>query len=193
MNKIHPSLLTVISHGFLLPMIASFAMLSACTQIEKKTPSERAKPTSFNAKQEATEMSDEKRKPLNERFTTAAWAAFNTGKYEEAIAQADKCIGEFQGMANRLQAQLEGEHVSIPIGSVFEEQKAQIYKNGLLNDVATCFFIRGRSAEALGHKDEARKAYEAAERYTRARTWDEANGWFWSPAKGAAERLESLK
>ena len=49
------------------------------------------------------------------------------------------------------QAELEKEHVEIPTGSVSSGEKQLIAKNGILNDVAACFFIKGQAAEKRHH------------------------------------------
>lgn len=129
--------------------------------------------------------------PLNERLTSAAWQAFNNEKYQVVITNADKCIDEFLGAAKRIQAKLEAEKLRIPTGTVTEEQKKKILENGLLNDVATCYFIKGRSLEKLGRKEDAKKAYEATKKLSCGRCWDPAD-WFWSPAEAASDRLGLL-
>lgn len=131
--------------------------------------------------------------PLNVQLTVAAWDAFNAGNYQQAIARADKCINEFRGSADREQVELQNSKAPLPPkGKVSEEEKKRILARGLLNDVATCFFIKGRSAENVGRIPEAREAYLAASKYTYARTWD-PKGWFWSPAEAASDRLTTLK
>lgn len=131
---------------------------------------------------------------LNVELTTAGWTAFNKGDFVGAIANAEKCIGEFRGAADRKQAELEKAKVAPPpTGAVSsDEERKTIFARGLLNDVATCFFIKGRSAENLGRKDQARQAYESASKYTYARCWD-PKGWFWSPAEASMDRLATLK
>lgn len=131
--------------------------------------------------------------PKNVVLTTAAWNAFNAKDYSSAIAKAQECIDEFRGSASREQAELEKQKFPLPPkGKVTEAEKKTIFNRGLLNDVATCYFILGRSAEYLGRKDLAQEAYGHAIRYTYARTWD-PSGWFWSPAEAAEDRLTSLK
>lgn len=130
---------------------------------------------------------------LNVELTTAAFEAFNNGNFERAIANAEKCIAEFDGAANREQASLEKLKAPLPpTGSVEDVEKSAILERGLLNDVATCYYIKGRSAENLGLVDKARQAYEAASKYTYARCWD-PKGWFWSPAEASQNRLAKLK
>jgi tetratricopeptide (TPR) repeat protein len=124
-------------------------------------------------------------RPLHEAATAAAWEAFKKGQYEDAIKHADHCIEEFRGDANRRQKALADQKERIPLGHVSAEQKAGIIKNGTLNDVATCYYLKGRSADKLGQKDLAAKALTSAESYPAARAWD-PRGWFWSPAEASA-------
>ena len=130
---------------------------------------------------------------LNVELTTSAWDAFNKNDFARAIANADKCIGEFKGEADRTQENLEKSATPPPPkGKVSSDEKALILARGLLNDVATCYYIKGRSAQELGRRDEAIAAYKAAARYTYARCWD-PQGWFWSPSEKAQGRLSPMK
>ncbi len=136
---------------------------------------------------------DEAETPRNVELTNAAWDAFKQHKYEAAIVAADRCIQRFKGEADKAQAELEKNHATpLPTGKVNKEQKKAIFDQGLLNDVATCYWIKGRSAQLLKRNDEAREAYNATIRYSYARTWD-PKGWFWSPAEDASDRVQDLK
>jgi hypothetical protein len=123
-------------------------------------------------------------KPLHEKETAAAWEAFKNGKPEEAIKHADTCILEFRGAANRRQKEINDNKERIPNGRVDGEQKEAIFKNGPLNDVCTCYYIKARAADKLGQKEQSAAALTAASKYPAARAWD-TNGWFWSPAHAA--------
>ena len=131
--------------------------------------------------------------PSNVQLTSKAWDNFNKDKYEKAITYAEKCINEFRSAADREQRELENAHAPLPPkGKVSDQEKEKIWARGLLNDVATCFYIKGRSAENLGRIEEAKQAYQVASRYTYARCWD-PKGWFWSPAEAALDRLHLLR
>jgi hypothetical protein len=134
----------------------------------------------------------DKPKPLNEKATSAAWDALNASKYEAAITNANLCIDEFRGQATRLQEKLQNGKADLPTGAVSDDVKKKIFENGLLNDVAACYFIQGKAAEKLGRIDDAKKAYIEAKKLTYARVWD-PQGWFWSPAEGAGDRLDALQ
>jgi exonuclease VII small subunit len=128
-----------------------------------------------------------------------AWKAYENAAYKKAMEFANKCIDEFRKAADRIQEKLLKEGVAEPpIGKVKDEAlKNEIFGRGLLNDVATAYFIKGRSAEHLYRKggpnssklkQVAEEAYKAACKYKHARTWD-PKGWFWSPCQAASDRL----
>lgn len=131
---------------------------------------------------------------LNVQLTTAAWQALNDRDYEKAVLKARACIGEFQSAADKTQQKLESQGAPSPRTGkpLTEEEKQVILARGLLNDVATSFYIVGRAKENLGHLEDAKQAYRQAGRYSYARTWD-PKGWFWSPAESAGVRLEEIE
>jgi hypothetical protein len=98
----------------------------------------------------------------NEQLTTDAWRALEAGKHLDAVAKAEKCIEAFEASATKVQKQLQAAGAKVPKGEVTDEQKAAIHKNGLLNDVATCYFIKAKALEGLKKTDEAKAAYRAA-------------------------------
>ena len=129
----------------------------------------------------------------NEKATADAWDAFNAGKYETAITNANLCIDGFRSAATRLQKQLLKEKADLPTGAVSDDVKKKILGNGLLNDVGVCYFIKGKAEEKLGRAKDARKAYTEAKKLTCARVWDPQSGQFWSPAEAAGDGLAALK
>lgn len=130
--------------------------------------------------------------PRNVDLTSKAWKAFTAHKYTEALAAADKCIKSFEATANKDQQRVQKSGKTVPTGAVSDAERKEIEANGLLNDVAACFLIKGRSLAALKQMEAARAALESAKRLTHARAWDE-QGWFWSPAEAAEEALAELK
>jgi tetratricopeptide (TPR) repeat protein len=130
---------------------------------------------------------------VNERLTRAAWRALNRGQYDEAVSKADECINQFAGQAFLEQAKLETLGApQFPEGKVADETAQQIHANGLLNDVATCHFIKGCALEERHHYPESRAAYEEATKFTYARTWDPRSFLFWIPSQAAKGRLITL-
>jgi hypothetical protein len=131
--------------------------------------------------------------PLNVQLTTAAWRALDAHHYDAAISSAEECVTRFQHSADRQQAELEQNRTEAPpVGAVSEQEKLVLFSRGLLNDVATCFFIKGEAAQKLGRIGAAIDAYQAASKYTYARTWD-PRGWFWSPSDEARARIHRLE
>lgn len=130
--------------------------------------------------------------PLNAQLTQAAWEALEDEDFQTALAKTEACIEEFEGAALLEQEALEeSDEPAPPEGQVSEEVAKKIHSRGLLNDVATCFFIQGRAYEKLSRIADAKAAYEKAARFTYARAWD-PKGWFWSPASAAKGRLRTL-
>ena len=135
----------------------------------------------------------EEEQPPHVQLTAAAWDALNSGTFERSIAKADKCIEKFVEVAKKEQQELENHKTpKPPTGTVTEEEKATVLHRGPLNDVATCYYIKGRALEALKRMEDAKRAYDAARRLTYGRCWD-PKGWFWSPSEEASERLAALQ
>ena len=140
----------------------------------------------------------------NARITSQAFDTLKAEQYEGAIRKADECIRLFRHDADDMQNQLRTNNAAIPpVGKVTDQGESEkILNRGPLNDVASCYFIQGEANAKLAAKADsaqkgqylakARAAYEAAARYTYARTWD-TRGWFWSPAKTANQRLEDME
>lgn len=126
----------------------------------------------------------------HEKLTFAAWELYQGERYQLAIAATARCENEFGPEAESLERSLASSPLP-PTGKVTEEQKTAIFQNGVLNDVATCLWIDGRSQAALHETDKAKKALTTTSKYVHARTWD-ARGWFWSPAEDARDRLHDL-
>ena len=129
---------------------------------------------------------------LNEKVITAAWEALTAGKNEAAITNANLWINGFHVQATQLQEKLQKEKADLPTGAVSDDVKKKILENGVLNNVAACYFIKGEAANNLGRTEDARKAYTEAKKLTFARVWD-PQGWFWSPADAAGDKLSALK
>jgi hypothetical protein len=130
-----------------------------------------------------------------------AWEAFDRSAYTEAVDAASDCIDRFSARAQRDEGILEAAHEKEPLtggaDNAFDRKK--IFDRWAVNDVATAYYIRGQAAEQLWklHKKQqlmtmARESYAAAQRLRYGRCWD-PQGWFWSPAEAASDRLLALK
>ncbi len=126
-----------------------------------------------------------------------AWKSFNKKGYISAIQFADECIKDFEKNAKYQEAKLEKDSIPIPLtGKVDNESENKlIFSRGLLNDVATAYWIKGRSAEYLydrkkekQYKEMAKESYQNCCLLKYGRCWD-PRGWFWSPCDAANERL----
>jgi tetratricopeptide (TPR) repeat protein len=133
-------------------------------------------------------------KPRNEVITKAAFDAYNQGDYETARDRADECICEYREDAEQLQALFVEEGTpKPPQGSVTRHVRLQILKNGLLNDVASCLWLKGRCAQKLGRTEEARRAFEQSMQLYYARCWDPNLKTFWSPPRVAGCDLARME
>jgi tetratricopeptide (TPR) repeat protein len=131
---------------------------------------------------------------MNVKLTNDAWLALNKGDYKSAIDKANKCVDEFGPLAEEQEHALDASNTQIPPnGTVNEIVKKDILNRGLLNDVATCWFIKGRSLEKLGKNSESIQAYKKCEEYTYARTYDPDANQFWSPSEASRARRVALE
>ncbi len=92
-----------------------------------------------------------------------------------------ECISKFSRKADRLSAGL----------SKFPAKgKEHIYK--VMNDVATCYFIRGEALMRQGKTDKAVKVFrQIIKKYPYAQAWD-PRGWFWSLKEKAEITVKKL-
>ena len=118
----------------------------------------------------------------SETLTSKAWEALNAGKQDQALAFADKCIELHGKEAVKMQKKLT---------DFADDSEASKY--WALNDVGTCYFIKGKALEKQGKKKEAAAALTyLKDNLGYSQCWD-PNGWFWHPAEAAAELIAELK
>ena len=116
-------------------------------------------------------------------ITTKAWQATEAKDYATAEAYAAKCIEKYGATAVAQQKAL-----TAPL-----TEKEEIFKQWALNDVGTCYFIRGQSLEKLGKTKEAIESYKyLVANLPFSQCWD-TKGWFWKPADAAAGRIKALE
>jgi hypothetical protein len=130
--------------------------------------------------------------PVNASLTKEAWDAFSKGDYAHAIGSAQKVINEFSAEADRLQQEL-STSAETENDSSDPARRQAILSRGPLNDVATCYFIVGRSAKYLNDKKLADSAFSHASLYTHALALNADGSGFWSPAKAAEKALQDLR
>jgi len=130
----------------------------------------------------------------NTELTNAAWDAFKKLDYVASIEKAKECINIFEIQA--LQEQKDFSEKKLPpppLGRpANDSKKEEVLSRGVLNDVATCYFIKGQALEKLVRIDEAKEAYKETRKFPDARAWDVA-GFFWAPAVGATNNLSKLQ
>jgi tetratricopeptide (TPR) repeat protein len=115
-------------------------------------------------------------------ITTKAWEASTAGKHAEVDGYVAKCIELYEAKALEMQKSLT---------EAAPKEKANEY--WALNDVGTCYYIRGLSKEARGDKKAAIADYKTlVEKLSFAQCWD-TKGWFWKPADAAKDKLKALE
>jgi hypothetical protein len=130
-----------------------------------------------------------------------ASGAGSASQYLKAINFAGPCIINFKLQALRIQHTLDSLKIAVPINPPYSaQQKAAIFHNGLLNDVATVCFYKGKAAEALfdmnkkkysKYKNIAIAAFKLTLQFSKGRHWDNG-GFFWSPSVAARDQLTEL-
>ncbi len=115
-------------------------------------------------------------------YVRNAWEASSNKDLEalERIVQA--CVDNYSKDAKEQQASLH---------ALATKEKAQDYP--ALNDVATCYFIRGEAYFKAGKLKEAKlDLQEVINNYNYAQAWD-PRGWFWSVAEKSEAILDKIK
>lgn len=111
-----------------------------------------------------------------------AWEALGEGKYANAVKYTEKCAELYEDEAREMQAALNAK----PSADKTHEYWA-------LNDVGTCYFIRGEALMKLGEYDQALAAYKVVmDELYYAQAWD-PKGWFWSPSDAAAPKIQMIR
>ena len=130
--------------------------------------------------------------PLNQKLTKEAWDCFNNSDYEEAIKKTNECIGLFRGQAEIKQEELEKLNVHKPSVTPSDKERKEIFSRGLLNDVATCYYIKGLCYKKLSNNEDATKSFLNAKKFSYAMCWD-PQGWFWNISEAASGKLRELE
>ena len=111
-----------------------------------------------------------------------SWDALGEGKYEDAVKYTEKCAELYEEKARAMQASLSAK----PSTDVVHDYWA-------LNDVGTCYFIKGEALTKLKKDTEAIAAFKVVrDELYYSQAWD-PKGWFWAPADAAYPRIEMLE
>lgn len=115
-------------------------------------------------------------------LTIKAWEALSNGDFEKSFLYADKCIKLYRDEAANEQRSLKG----FP-------STGEVNNYGALNNVATCFFIKGEALFQQGRYKEARPYYQAViDKYGFAQYWD-PKGWYWKVAEKSKAVLDKIE
>jgi hypothetical protein len=134
-----------------------------------------------------------------EKCLKDAWRHLDGSDYAAAIDDANTCINDFAVKAKRMEDELQAKHVPQSVNRA----KREIFKQGVLNDVAAAYIVKGKSAEALRKRSQsasekaaqrqtAIEAYKAAEALKHALVWNPGSKSFWSPSEVATDSLTRL-
>ena len=111
-----------------------------------------------------------------------AWGALGEGEYADAVKYTEKCSELYEDEARKMQASLTA-----------KPPTDKVHDYWALNDVGTCYFIRGEALVKLNRNAEALAAYKVVtDDLYYAQAWD-PKGWFWAPADAANNKIEVLK
>jgi len=115
-------------------------------------------------------------------YVNQGWEQLGKRNFEKVYELTDKCIAEFKKDADK---------ISHSLRDFPPQEKEDVYK--VMNDVATCYFIKGEALMREGKIEEAVEAFNTIiEKYPYAQAWD-PRGWFWSLKEKAEITLKKLK
>ncbi len=111
-----------------------------------------------------------------------AWETLGEGEYEDTVTYTEKCTELYEEKAREMQASLSAKPSPDNVNDYWA-----------LNDVGTCYFIRGEALTKLRKYKEALAAYTVVkDELSYAQAWD-PKGWYWSPADAAYPKVAMLK
>ncbi len=117
----------------------------------------------------------------SETLTVKSWKALEVKDYQGVMIYTKKCIDLYEKDAKEQQASLTD-----------YAPKEKAFNYWALNDVGTCYFIRGEVLVTQGKTDEAKASFEhIINELSFAQCWD-PKGWFWKPAVGARGRINKI-
>lgn len=118
----------------------------------------------------------------SQTLTTNAWQAKDVKDYDAVFAYTNKCIELYKGKALVMQASLTD-----------YAAKGTEFDYWALNDVGTCYFIKGLALQEQGKLEEAKEFFNTIMKdFSYAQCWD-PKGWFWKPAQGAKDQLKLIE
>jgi serine/threonine protein kinase len=129
------------------------------------------------------------------RLMVEAFKAKEAGRFEVGLAKADECVTEFGKAAEREHARLLKTGLELPQDIVVDRDPKMARRaadNGLVNDVAACWLVKGDCLKGLDRPSEARAAYAEAAKFTLARCQTLDKRAYWDVSEAASNRLSAL-
>lgn len=115
-------------------------------------------------------------------YVKSGWDELGKKNFSRVYEITGKCIAEFGEEADKIAGTLS----NFP-----PKGKENIYK--VMNNVATCYFIKGEALMREGKNDEAKKVFKAIiDKYPYAQAFD-PRGWFWSLREKSEITLKKFK
>ncbi|OPX28530.1 MAG: hypothetical protein B1H08_05750 [Candidatus Omnitrophica bacterium 4484_171] len=115
-------------------------------------------------------------------YVNKAWSELGKRNFDKVYELTNECIDKFHKEADGLAKTLS----SFP-----PQDKMGLYK--IMNDVATCYFIKGEALMRQNKRQEAKRVFkEAADKYPFAQSWD-PRGWFWSIKEKSEATIKKLE
>ncbi|MBI4355407.1 MAG: hypothetical protein HY597_03005 [Candidatus Omnitrophica bacterium] len=111
-----------------------------------------------------------------------AWQALAAQDYAAVEAYTGKCITLYETKAVE-----QNQSLNAPA------PKERAFDYWALNDVATCYFIRGKAFKEQGKMEAASADFNAIlEKLSYGQCWD-PKGWFWQVSEAAKDQLNTLR
>jgi tetratricopeptide (TPR) repeat protein len=120
-------------------------------------------------------------------FTSAtlmikSWEMLGEGNYEAVLNYTEKCAELYEEKAREMQSSMSAKASPDKVNDYWA-----------LNDVGTCYFIRGEALTKLRQYEEALIAYKIVrDELNYAQAWD-PKGWYWSPSDAAYTKVHMLE
>ncbi|MCF7893814.1 MAG: tetratricopeptide repeat protein [Candidatus Omnitrophica bacterium] len=116
------------------------------------------------------------------KFVSKSWSALGQRNFDKVYQLTDECIQTFTTKAKKQASKLN----DFPA-------KGEEANYKVMNDVATCYFIKAESYMREEKKEKAIETFqEVIEKYPYAQSFD-PRGWYWSIQEKAKSSIEKLK
>jgi hypothetical protein len=160
--------------GRLLSVLV-FLLVSVSAQAEEPASNAAAAPAPAQSNAAPAAQS-------SKELVRQAWAASSQSKWDELNSIADKCVSTYGEEAKKLHSQL----TAFP-------SRDTIDKYQVMNDVATCLFVKSEGLMQQGKTEEAIKSFQQLiADYKWAQAWDPSRGSYWSIADKSQASLDVM-